>query len=275
MKSGFPYLVDIGVGSFCPFVNGACPVPCYTSSKREGDFARFDFLAGILPEVLVNSNVFEVVFGGGEPSFYNCGDKKLSDVLKSFHDLDFKVGVTTRNYKWHKMPDFEKCLPYMNSIAVSVNSVEDVEDSLGLVNSLKWENNYYYQYILGLDPLESFIEFIEYMKKKWARVTLLGYKDFGLARGVKPFEFGASWIDIVKRAGLNSLGIDSILANRWRDELTKRGVQDYLLVGGEGESSCYINALEQVLQPSSFSEHKIKLDDNLTSESFLKHFSTF
>jgi hypothetical protein len=131
-------------------------------------------------------------------------------------------------------------------------------------------------------PYDSFKEFVLAVSEKYSRnITLLGYKDFGFGKGGQKFSYPDEWIAFVKsvheKTRLN-IGIDSVMVRNWREKLIEFGIKDYFLVGTEGKSTCYVDAVKQKMYSSSFSDEeglpmpKNKYDKTVD---FLKNFATF
>lgn len=280
MKSQFPYLTDIGVSNFCRY---KCKM-CYTESTPQGKMGDGHFLTYTLPKVLKEANVLNAVMGGGETTLYKDGAFDISTILQEFHSRQFVTGVTTRNYNLHKISNLKKFMENCDSLAISCNSIEDLEKTRLLKDKLINKTNEYYinnfpkiyiQNILELKPYEELKEFIKKCKELgfW-NLTLLGYKRFGFGKNQEPYEIPDEWIEYVRDVNIN-IGIDSILVNKYREKLIAKGVKDYYLVGAEGQSSCYINAAQMYMSPSSFSDVKFPITQNLTSKEFLEIFSKF
>jgi len=183
-KSGFPYLVDVKISEFCPY---NCQF-CYQSSTKEGKHADQYFLSSVLPEMLINANVLEVNFGGGEPTLYKGeGYGTLEYVLSAYKSKKFKVGVTTKNYNWYKLNNFKDCIKNIDSVAISVNSLDELKDSEKLESAIQESNHnvsIYYQCVFELVSYEDFQKFVFAVAEKYnANLTLLGYKDFGFGKG--------------------------------------------------------------------------------------------
>jgi len=59
-----------------------------------------------------------------------------------------------------------------------------------------------------------------------------------------------------------SVGIDSIVVKKWKDQLIESGVDYRNLVGEEGKFSCYIDCVEKKIASSSFTDTKFDFDSN-------------
>jgi organic radical activating enzyme len=274
MKSGFPYLVDIKLTEYCPF---GCSF-CYQSSTKQGKHAKYFDLYSI-SSTLKKANVLEVNFGGGEPTLYSPYEyQRFSSVAQIFKENRFRVGVTTKNYGWHKSPDFEQSMKYVDSVAISINSLDEYEKAKDLANMIDWDAAYA-QLIFGLCPWEEFKTLVEQIvnERVFKNVTFLGFKDFGFATDSKPFEYPDEWIEWIhglqKQARAN-IGVDSIMVSHWKDKLIEAGVSPNQLVGREGSSSCYIDAVTMKVYPSSFAKDHDGVPFTNNEKKFLEVFET-
>jgi organic radical activating enzyme len=276
-KSSFPYLVDISLGDSCPF---GCPF-CYTSSTEKGGYADYDVLYN-LSRTLFDANVFNVVFGGGEPTLYKKNGYGFLSVLDIFKQKEFVIGVTTKNYNYHKKSTFKEEAKFIDSIAVSCQTIEELEKTIKLRDNLPYGPTLYIQTILGTNSWEDFQKFVNKVKElHFYNLTILGYKDYGFGSKVQPHVVPDDWMVFVRDSGLN-VGVDSIIANKYADKLKQLNVPEYALVGKEGLSSCYIDALKKVVKPSSFCDVEYSMLDGdqkrmygFDSKRFLSIFSQF
>lgn len=274
-KSEFPYLVDLKITDSCPF---NC-MWCYQSSTPMGLHADANHIIdNILPE-LRRSNVFEIVLGGGEPTTH----PHLYEIVSAFADARFKTGITTKNYNFGKTKQDKKILAELNSIAISCNSIKELKKVEYWLNNIVTDVRYdmpdvYIQTILGMMDLAELEEFFEYAAKLDIEfITFLGYKDFGFGTEFNPKIVDAKWIELVKRYSsfkFISFGIDSVIARTYRSLLEHHGVRNEYLVGTEGKQTCYVNAVENYVAPSSFTDNN-KVEYNFNSSNFLNIFEKF
>ncbi len=265
MKSGFPYLVDLSITSFCPFgVKDDASVickNCYQSSTTEGKPATIDNIIHIA-KVLESLNTLEIVLGGGEPTLWKDNYYNLSYVLGEISRMNFKIGLTTRNYTWYRSKDF--FVDNLNTIAISTNTEKDIIDSKALVKNINKANNkvcIYLQTVLGAISWEDNLKFMDQVISNYKHqglisgLTFLGYKDFGFGQKSKEQPFPENWVEIIKEKFKNtgiSIGVDSIIVRKHREQILKNGVKQHFLVGAEGKQTCYIDAVNMKIQPSSF-----------------------
>lgn len=253
-KAQFPYLVDIKVTDKC---SNGCQF-CYMNSTPDGKGASFDYLKR-LAYSLAQANVFEVAIGGGSvEEYFDEKDKgksyhtQFSDIVRVFHDKRFKIGITTRNYNLHKHSDFNNFKENISSIAISCPNREDLDSAKELYDSLGGGKHVSVQYILEAHDLQYFKTYLKELKAlHFYSLTVLGAKECGRGLGFKWHKHGDGWIKEIKNSGIHA-GIDSILVKKYHDAIIKAGVQHYYLQGTEGQSTCFIDAVQQRMYPSSF-----------------------
>lgn len=268
------------------FANKILAHNCYQSSTKEGAHAETYFLAHSLPKILMDAGVMEVNFGGGEPTLYKSSYGNLKYVLDAFKHKKFKVGVTTKNYKWHNDKEFSDCMKSIDSVAISVNSLEELKRAEELekaIGEVAGSNaSVYFQCVFELTPYEDFKKFVKKIAEKWNRnITLLGYKDFGFGKGGAKHSYPDEWISDIKSLHESkrlNVGIDSVMVANWREKLIEFGVKDYYLVGTEGKSTCYVDAVKKKMYSSSFSDEEglpMPSSEYDKKVDFLKNFATF
>lgn len=267
-KSSYPYLVDLKITSYC---NYGCEF-CYTSSVNTGQHADHRYIIDVLIPVLKEANVFEVVLGGGEPTVH----PHLLEIVEAFKEQGFKIGITTKNYDFNKHPKYHTIVSKVNSVAVSINSLSDYAKSIKMIASARNDTAWYAQMILGLQEWKDTVELIKEICITYENITLLGYKRFGFGNNIKQKLIDKNWYKELKELSDEcafNVGIDSILANKYREELLNHDVEWNYLVGAEGKASCYIDAVERKIAASSFTDKQQDMPTN--TEYFLKVFKTF
>lgn len=268
-KSEFPTLVDISITSFC---DKGCKF-CYQSSTPSGTHSDVSFVKQVLNE-LKKEGCLEVVFGGGEPSKH----PKFSEILEHAKLLGFVVGVTTKNSNFMAIPNVDSVLNNINSLAFSCNNNVEAKQAIDLFSAINKNHrkiSYYFQTILGLNSLDSLVDMVEFIKNDDTyfekNLTLLGYKDFGFGKNQQSHNVDG-WIERIKEASKSdskydqmSVGIDSIVVKKWKEQLIESGVDYRNLVGEEGKFSCYIDCVEKTISSSSFTDTKFDFDSNWLS----------
>lgn len=273
-KLGFPYLVDIGITSQCPY---QCSF-CYANSSINGSFCDLSFIEH-LSTILYKNKVMEVVLGGnGEPTLH----PNFLEIIKIFNKKKFRLSFTTKNYSFFSSDLYKKIEPLVGSIAVSCNSLEDFNKFLSnynASNSVAYYNKITIQLILGLNPFNKTLKLIkEIVTNKKDRlfhsrkVTLLGYKNLGRGSEFTPYEIPSNWLKKLKKIYL-TLGVDSYIIQKYKEDLIKFGIDDTYLLSREGLNTCYIDAITQQVYKSSFEPSGFKLTDNFNKQDFLTIFS--
>lgn len=264
----FPYLVDIGLGNYCPY---QCNF-CYTNSSTNGQFANFNYLKQ-LSKTLLNSGVLEIVLGGGEPTLYKNKSHNIVEVCNLFYNKDIRVGITTKNYQLYSLPFVNDLVSTINSLAFSCNTIKE----LLLTNQCLKEipinkDRVYIQTILGLQTEGDLREFLQTcIDLKLNKVTLLGYKTCGRGRCIDKKAI-PNLITIIEKLPL-LIGMDSVAIEQYRDDLFKVKVPKELLTKQDGKYSCYIDALKKIIKKTSFTDSYVKLDLP-TTNTFLTSFNT-
>lgn len=278
MKPSFPYLVDISLSNECGYFL-KCPISdkCYAAPKnRITHQPDLEYIKSVL-DMLYQSNVFEIVLGGeSEPTVF----RDIVEVVKYAKELDFTIGVTTRNYNFLKSEKFQEFKKYVDSMAFSVNTNKEVDEAIDVMMADNF-TKHSFQDIIGIKPYDEWVDFVHNTAIKIkdnyldASITFLGYKDFGNGASTKPYEYPKEWMQVLKdvsKLGID-IGVDSVLCQNYRDELIEVGVPERYLVGKEGESTCYIDIERKLLKPSSFTNESYPLV--VDRNNFLDTFSKF
>jgi MoaA/NifB/PqqE/SkfB family radical SAM enzyme len=279
-KPSFPYLVDISITKKCLY---GCTF-CYQSSESNGVHGNTKFISETLANVLFKSKVFEIVLGGGEPTLH----PDLITIIKAYKNLNFRVSITTKNYSLQLVKDIKELIDYCDFIAFSCNSMKDLLNIKSCIDSLKQLDLYLYnkigiQTILGLIDFKDTLSIIEKVKKEWISnyITLLGYKNYGRGKDQTIKEIPETWIIDIKNLILEEdynsvvIGADSVIIDQYKDKLLEIGVEKKYLLAKEGVSTCYIDAVTYKIHPSSFTDHFIQIDNNLTASDFKTIFKRF
>lgn len=281
-KSEFPYLVDIKITNKC---NNNC-VYCYQDSTIMGKECDFETLQNIATS-LKKVGTFEIVLGGGDVLTH----PELINIIKLFTNKLIKVGITIK-YKQNLIIP-EEIIKNVNTIAISIDdhdclNYKTIQWCKQFISEWKNKNIFnsmckgvYFQFILELSNLKNITYFIKEMQEKTTNminVNLLGFKQFG--RGEKcevDLRYNENWIAESKlwlAYGCNT-GIDSVISSKYKNKLIEYGVNKNQLVCEEGKSTCYIDAVEKYVAPSSFTEKKHVKFSELDSKNFLQIFSKF
>ncbi len=251
-RSTIPELVDLSLTDACSF---GCPM-CYRGSTPEGKHAD-TFVVQETLRALGELQVFEVAFGGGEPTLHSDFVK----ILETARYNNVVPNFTTRNLAWlrdEKVRD--KIIAAMGAFAYSVDTPDDIRRVDEATKGIKPLRDYdsrkvTVQYVVGQDVEENALRDI-LMAAAEVRIpiTLLGYKTTGrgAAFGEKPCPRWVDIIDEVRKSKYVQVGIDTVLADRGRERLIEKGLDPVCLAPTEGTFSCYIDAVTKKMHRSSY-----------------------
>ncbi len=270
VKAGTPELVDLKVTDRC---TANCPM-CYMGSLKNGKQADVRRVNKIL-EALAELQVFEVAFGGGEPTLWS----HFPEVVQKTRDLGITPNVTTKNYHWpaRKRDTFE----LLGGIALSVHDASDLERVIPIVKAIKPDGykNPRPQVQLQMIPqvtdpatLTAALKFVG--STPHVGLTLLGFKTTGFG-GEYPIDTTrspADWMPLVKEhLRYQGVAIDTLLAGQCQEELDGDNVPEWSYHTEEGKWSMFIDAVEGRMGPSSYEpDRMIDLDTSGTAKRVAK-----
>jgi hypothetical protein len=256
-KATAPELVDIKITNYCPF---GCSF-CYQSSNTKGQHAKLEDIR-ILAKALADMGVFEVAIGGGEPTMH----PEFAQILDIFNQNRIVPNVTTRNLEYLHNKENAKLLSLCGGIAYSCHNASDVnkfDSSYAPLPVKIWSEwnptEQTVQHVIGTCDEKEFDNMLEMISKSdyINTVTFLAYKSYGQGELFKPKEF--DWFSKVydkAKKGNFSFGIDTPLAKESIEKLKAINVPDTYYKTEEGKFSCYIDAVEGKIGPSSYAEKK-------------------
>jgi organic radical activating enzyme len=272
-KSTYPYLVDLKITDKCSY---NCNF-CYQNSTLHGKHADANFIINnIIPE-LKAANVFEVVIGGGEPTTH----PELDRIVAAFKKNKFKISLTTKNYNIGSTKKEIRVLENINALAFSANTEEELQLVIAQVNKLMLtiynSVTIYIQSILELiTDLPLHLDIIN--KSRVENITFVGFKNKGRGTNFTVYEPYYKWYDILKQYSKEpyylNFGVDSVLVHKYKSELEHAGVHSKYLVSSEGKTTCYIDAVNKIVAPSSFTNKK-NIKYNFNNSEFLNIFKQF
>ena len=259
-KSTIPELIDIKLTDYCPY---ECTF-CYQGSTKEGRHVDTESFKEIINQ-LHEYGVFEIALGGGEPTLHPHFD----ELINYINEKNIVVNITTRNTTWIKkyidelFEGFSNFgyKPKIKAVAISTEDTEIIDQIDTYINKVSRKERRRYvsideikkhiqfQYIVGInEKLESILLkciFDQY------RVTLLGYKTTNRGSLLKPKK--EEWMKVVQKLGWgrSCVGIDTVLAKECEGIMSKE-FDRLLLEKHEGRFSCYIDAVNYKIGPSSF-----------------------
>lgn len=242
-KATRPELVDLKITGYCPFQCGYC----YQGSTPEGRHATLPQVHSIL-DMLGEWRVFEVAIGGGEPTLH----PNFLEILTHARGLGIVPNFTTKNLAWLSGPMGSAILDKIGSFAYSVESADDVVKlHEAMEPAVAYHGKATVQYIIGIDATaESLKSVLAAAAKYHFPITLLGYKTTGRGAAFGERKSG-NWIDIImKHKG--RVSIDTVLADKFYDELIAKKVPTYLITRKDGAFSAYIDCVEETMHRSSY-----------------------
>lgn len=247
-----PELVDLKITDQCPF---NCP-GCYMSSTPAGSHADYYDIRNIMNR-LSAAGVFEVAFGGGEPTIH----PNFQEFLSVANWFNLTPNFTSFNMDWAKIKNITKAVnTYCGSFAISSPS-QTVLKKLACWNS---ENSVKgtSQIPLGFYPRKQVENQLNFCRDKDLPVTFLGFKPVGRGANFTPKDY--SWLPkFIQEIDLWRFGADTLFIQQFKDQLDDLGVPESLRVGLEGAFSCYIDGVNMQMGPSSYQPermHPINMD---------------
>jgi pyruvate-formate lyase-activating enzyme len=246
-----PELIDLKITDYCDM---GCDF-CYQGSTEEGMHAALDDILGCVGKY--SSNVYEFAIGGGEPTTH----PEFAKILEKLNSTANTVNFTTRSTKW--MDDKEIVESVKDNVVGVAYSVENVADAGKFIaahlDNIGTDVQLYLHVIpelAGEDELKNIIELTESMQKElpWGfriHITLLGYKTTGRGSSQNPGKM-KNLIDIIKSAGRTPIGIDTKIAQDYKNEIEEARISRKLYTDKEGEFSIYIDAVQCKAYKSSY-----------------------
>lgn len=245
-KASAPELVDVKITDFCPF---ACSF-CYQNSTTAGKHASTGEITAII-DLLSKNKVFEIAFGGGEPTLH----PDFSKILSYARRAGIVPNFTTKNLGWLRDPkQAQKITESMGGFAFSVETSEDIDNLASLLNINGISHQKVtIQHVVG--STFSLTDLLEAADRHRLSITLLGYKLDGRGKDYKPKLSAkaayAQVVDFTKTRYLR-VGIDTALAKEWESLLQADKIPRNLYHTKEGKFSMYIDAVVGKAGPASY-----------------------
>ena len=248
-KSSTPELIDLNITTFCP---RKCEY-CYQGAGPTGEHAG-QYECYRIAEDLAALEVFEVAIGGGEPTLH----PDFLAILQSFKDRGIVPNFTTRSTEWLK--DYKianKVMELCGAFGFSVQSVEEIREVSRLLAEHEFPpSKCNIHIVLGTITEDCFKELLVETGIHHFNTTILGFKQVGRGAGYTPHAYG-DWLSIVKDQAQHrnwdaKIGIDTPLAAEFQDQLIAMEIPSWLYETKEGGFSCYIDAVDKKIGPSSY-----------------------
>ena len=268
IKASVPDLVDIKITDYC---DKGCTF-CYQSSTTEGKSALLYYINSIY-SALSYSGVFEVVLGGGEPTSH----PEFLNILKSAKDKNLVPSFTTKSFKW-----FKNYKSYLNLCGCFGFSISTVKEAIKLVNSIdSWDYEYRNKctvhLVLGTLTRKQFVDILNVLKGNIRNILLLGYKPVGFGETYKVKDY-SWWLNEVENKKYDfQWKIDTAIVAEFEEQLSKITNKEFYY-SSEGSFSCYIDAVNKTMSPSSYcslDKYTDLSEFNFYRDKFLNIFATY
>lgn len=257
VKGSTPELVDLKITDYC---DAGCSF-CYQSSTVRGQHADYEDIKHLI-ECLGALDVFEIAIGGGEPTKH----PRFFDILRVAYENDIKPNFTTLSGDWLEDDSLVAAVQdYVGGIGVSCLS----EKGLDLVRRVRDRIGRYYrsriiaQHVIGSVPLNVTAKFLNEAFADRIPVLLLGYKDVGFGADYRRHDKGADVASFLRLAVSDAkhatLSIDTALVDQYPDIVRALGAVEAQVTSPEGAFSCYIDAVERKIGPSSYAGERSML----------------
>jgi hypothetical protein len=244
LKSSTPELIDLKITDYCPY---GCSF-CYQSSTKKGRHASLSSIKTYL-DWLSLSETFEVAIGGGEPAFH----PHFEEIL--FYSLEKGVvpNFTSFGVHWLGLPHLLSAVEAtVGGIGVSVHSVQDISKYEKIRAAVK-KPQVLAQHVFGTLDFPQTLEIVKSVR----HVLLLGYKSVGFGVTQKQVPFTESEVHELLKAGVQ-VSVDTAFLDLYGEALDSFGIPKILRSSPEGKFSCYIDAVEGKMGPSSYNPAEMK-----------------
>lgn len=260
-KAYAPELVDLKITDYCPY---GCSF-CYQGSTVKGQHAYLSYIKQII-DTLAEQKVFEIAIGGGEPTLH----PNFIDILQYARSKGIVPNFTTMNHAWLEQDELRgKILEHCGAFAISVENHMQVKKIEEFKNKYHLYDKVNIHVVMGTFDQ---IEFEHIMEEgKYLNITLLGFKN--THRGSTYLKIDYDWWLEVVLKHRKMISIDTALADQYQEQLLSEDIPHYLFTTKDGDFSCYIDAVEKTISPSSYcpDEQVQSLDLN----NFLPTFQSF
>lgn len=269
-KSSSPELVDLKITDHC---ERHCSF-CYQGSSKEGTHGDHHYISRVI-RTLAENEVFEVALGGGDPTSH----PNFPEILRNCHWQKVVPNFTVASIDW--LDDEKKrqeWLDFCGGIAYSVTTGYEVRRLGFALNKYQIPpNKFQVQIIEGVVNDYQFDQILEECHYHNLTLTILGFKDTGRGPSFSKRLQSYNWIDKVKKAWNNgrpvTVGVDTLIADKYRDELVNHGIDEIFFTTREGSFSCYIDAVKQQIGPSSYAPKQMTSFTDM--DQFIQKFLTF
>lgn len=244
-SSTWPELVDIKVTDFCDF---GCSY-CYQGSTTRGKHANTAYIKSVI-DALAEAQVFEVAFGGGEPTDH----PDFLEILQYTADKKITPNFTTRNVKY-LCDNYAALASLIGSVAISIDTHEEGQKANASLAAAKPDDkanlSVIYQVVVGAVSTAE-LDKMYGDRAIGGRITLLGWKDNH--RGATATKVDCDWPTVVKAHGVHKWGlrVDTAFVDEFKPTLVMMDADPVTIGAGEGRFSCYVDAVAKKIAPSSY-----------------------
>lgn len=235
---------------------------CYMGSTVHGQTASLEFVTETLA-ALARLRVFEVAFGGGEPTLW----PHFAEVVRFASQIGVTPNATSKNYAFLRTEEGRKTLSLMGALAFSVNSSKDLHALDAELNNSSLDyyskNKIAIQSIPALLDEKTLEDIMDYAESNYLRVTMLGYKSSGRGEDfaqAQPLRADDWWLETWKAHPRLSLSVDTVMASQCAPALTAMGVPSWQYHLREGSYSMFIDGVAQTAAASSYAGAGTPLD---------------
>jgi hypothetical protein len=269
-KASRPELVDLKITNFCPYAaTSPCGEFCYEGSNAKGKHADINYIRQ-LGSMFNSLGVLEVSMGGGALEYH----PGIVDIINTLRYSNLTVNITILNTKG--LVKNEKLVKTIkdsvSGVGVSCHDLEsvanvvEVQDLLLGPDATKWkwqsENpgkcwiNVMAHVVVGSAPLAEMLNVVRALAEKKIPILLLGYKNVGEGASFKPWPIDsialAQGIKKICEKHYLTLSVDTLFLEQHGRTITALKVPTVLTTSPEGKFSCYVDAVEQTVSPSSY-----------------------
>jgi len=248
-----PELIDIKITDFC---DKGCHY-CYQGATSEGEHAEG---VGEIAYNLSNLKIFEVALGGGEPTCH----PDFANILENFREYGTVPNFTTRSLEWLCDAEIrESVKKNAGSFSFTVSSADEVRAAHRAFKRHKLNGMAQYNIVMGTVEERTFRLIVQAIRRIFATVVLLGFKPVGRGKNFEMIDY--DWLpsvleELEEKGNLPRVSIDTVLASEYAEEWASIGVSPYTLEMVDGSYSCYIDAVNKKIGPSSYCEENEMID---------------
>lgn len=237
------------------FAEGTLVHNCYKGSTIHGRHAKRDDVIGLI-HALAEQRVFEIAFGGGEPTLH----PDFADMLLACKSAGIVPNFTTRNPNWYYNPKLLKAAQDCGGgIAFSCSNAREVQEALSRALTFGFDPQRLNVHIVMGTVWESDLKaMLEIIRSFNAHAVLLGYKAVERGEKYKPTPY-PWWMKVVQESRY-SVNIDTALAQEYHEQLQAEGVPSWMYHVKEGTWSMYIDAVSMKAGASSYAGELVPLN---------------